>query len=101
MNYLSVAAVELGRSRNSQPAEATPRTSISFSCRASPACNHTALYSSLYTSNFKVPIVALPVNWLRVEDRNLGKELPETAEGFEAQVQDLRNALREWREDIH
>ncbi len=38
---------------------------------------------------------------LPVEDRTLRKELSETAEGFEAQVQDLRNTLREWREDIH
>src|SRR5467141_1138265 len=49
MNYLSVAAVELGRSRNSRPAEATPRTSISFSCRASTACNHTAHCTRPYT----------------------------------------------------
>ena len=29
------------------------------------------------------------------------KELLGTAQGFETQAQDLRNTLREWREDIH
>ena len=38
---------------------------------------------------------------LPLEDPALRKELLETAEEFEAQAQDLRNALREWREDIH
>jgi hypothetical protein len=38
---------------------------------------------------------------LQIEDPTLRKELLETAEGFETQAQDLRNALREWREDIH
>jgi hypothetical protein len=33
---------------------------------------------------------------LPVEDPALRKELLETAEGFETQAQDLRNALREW-----
>jgi hypothetical protein len=40
-------------------------------------------------------------NKLPVEDPALRKELLDTAEGFEIQAQDLRNALREWREDIH
>ena len=38
---------------------------------------------------------------LPVKDPGLRKELLETAEGFETQAQDLRNTLREWREDIH
>ena len=38
---------------------------------------------------------------LPVEDPALRKELLETAEGFETQAQDLRSALRDWREDIH
>jgi hypothetical protein len=38
---------------------------------------------------------------LPAEDPALRKELLETAEGFETQAQALRNALREWREDIH
>ena len=38
---------------------------------------------------------------LPVEDPAVRKELLETAEGFEIQAQDLRNVLREWREDIH
>jgi hypothetical protein len=38
---------------------------------------------------------------LPIEDPALRNELLETAEGFEIQAQDLRNALREWKEDIH
>ena len=38
---------------------------------------------------------------LPVEDPATRKELLETAEGFETKVQELRKALREWREDIH
>jgi hypothetical protein len=38
---------------------------------------------------------------LPVEDPGVRKELLETAEGFEIQAQDLRNALRERRGDIH
>jgi CRP-like cAMP-binding protein len=38
---------------------------------------------------------------LPVEDPALRKELLETADGFETQARDLRNALRRWREDIH
>jgi len=38
---------------------------------------------------------------LPIEDAALRKELLETAKGFEKQAQDLSNALREWREDIH
>ncbi len=38
---------------------------------------------------------------LPVEDPALRSELLETAEGFETQAQDLRNALQEWRQDIH
>jgi len=38
---------------------------------------------------------------LKVKDSGLRKELLETAEGIEAEVQNLRNALREWREDIN
>src|SRR5438094_8469510 len=57
MNYRSVATVELGRSRNSQPAEAKPRTLLSFSCCASPACDHTALYSSFKLSTSKSRLV--------------------------------------------
>jgi chorismate mutase len=38
---------------------------------------------------------------LPIEDPAVHKELLETAEGFENQAQDLRNVLREWREDIH
>jgi hypothetical protein len=38
---------------------------------------------------------------LPIEDPAVRNELLETAEGFEIQAQDLRNALREWREDIH
>jgi hypothetical protein len=45
--------------------------------------------------------IRLEADKLPVEDPALRKELLETAEGFEAQAQDLRNALREWREDIH
>jgi hypothetical protein len=40
-------------------------------------------------------------NKLPVADPGVRKELLETAEGFDIQAQDLRNALREWREDIH
>lgn len=38
---------------------------------------------------------------LPIEDPYTRKELLEAAEAYEIQVQDLRNALREWREDIH
>ena len=38
---------------------------------------------------------------LPVEDLTLRRELLKTAEGFETQAQDLRNALRDWRQDIH
>ncbi len=38
---------------------------------------------------------------LPVKDPDVRKELLEAAEGFEAQAQNLRDALREWREDIH
>jgi hypothetical protein len=38
---------------------------------------------------------------LPMEDPGVRDELLETAEGFEIQAQDLRNALRERREDIH
>jgi len=38
---------------------------------------------------------------LPVGDPALRKELLETADGFETQAQDLRNTLREWREDIN
>ncbi|MDP9159901.1 MAG: hypothetical protein M3O09_06680 [Acidobacteriota bacterium] len=38
---------------------------------------------------------------LPMEDPGVRDELLETAEGFEIQALDLRNALREWREDIH
>jgi hypothetical protein len=38
---------------------------------------------------------------LPIEDPAVRKELLETAAGFEIQAQDLSNALREWREDIH
>lgn len=38
---------------------------------------------------------------LPIEDPALRIELLETAEGLETQAQDLRNALKEWREDIH
>lgn len=38
---------------------------------------------------------------LPTEDPAVRKELIETAEGFETQAQDLKNALRAWREDIH
>jgi hypothetical protein len=40
-------------------------------------------------------------NKLPIEDPALRKELLDTAEGLEKQAQDLRNALREWRKDIH
>jgi hypothetical protein len=38
---------------------------------------------------------------LPVQDPAIRKELLETAEGFETQVEDLRNALQEWRQYIH
>ena len=38
---------------------------------------------------------------LPIEDPDTRRELLEAAEAYEIQVQDLRNALREWREDIH
>jgi hypothetical protein len=38
---------------------------------------------------------------LPIDDPTLRIELLETAEGFETQAQDVRNALKEWREDIH
>jgi len=38
---------------------------------------------------------------LPIEDPALRIELLQTAEGLETQAQDLRNALKEWREDIH
>lgn len=41
------------------------------------------------------------VGKLSVEDLALRKELLETAESFETQAADLKNTLREWREDIH
>jgi hypothetical protein len=39
---------------------------------------------------------SLPVN-----DPDLRKELLDAAEGFETEAQNLRDALREWREDIN
>jgi HAMP domain-containing protein len=38
---------------------------------------------------------------LPIDDPAMRIELLETAEGFETQAQDVRNALKEWREDIH
>ena len=38
---------------------------------------------------------------LSAEDPAARKELLEAAESFEAQAEDLRTSLREWREDIH
>jgi hypothetical protein len=38
---------------------------------------------------------------LPIDDPALRIELLETAEGFETQAQDVGNALKEWREDIH
>ena len=74
MNYCSVVVVEIGRSRNSRPAEGTPRTLISFSCCASLACNHTVLYSSLIHFQLQSPI------WLvRVLVQSSARYWPETA----------------------
>src|SRR5579872_844407 len=38
---------------------------------------------------------------LPIDDPSMREELLEAAEGYEIQVQDLRDALRRWREDIH
>jgi hypothetical protein len=38
---------------------------------------------------------------LSVEDPAALQELLETADSLEAQAEDLRTSLREWREDIH
>lgn len=38
---------------------------------------------------------------LPIKDADLRAELLEAAEGLEAQAQDLRSALRDWREDIN
>ena len=35
------------------------------------------------------------------DDPETQKELLETIESLEAQAEDLRNSLREWREDLH
>ena len=40
-------------------------------------------------------------NMLPIMDPAVRKELLETAEGFERQAKEIRNALQEWREDIH
>jgi len=41
------------------------------------------------------------VDELPIQDPGVRKESLELAKGFETQAQDLRNALREWKEDIH
>jgi hypothetical protein len=38
---------------------------------------------------------------LPVEDSDVRKELLGTVQGLEAEAQNLRDTLREWREDIH
>jgi FtsZ-binding cell division protein ZapB len=41
------------------------------------------------------------IDSLDVKDTDVRKELVETAEGIETEAQSLREALRQWREDIN